>query len=57
MSRAFLPLMATVAGAIAVFYLVTEVLTISDGLGMVLGGLAALTLALGFARYKKKDEE
>lgn len=55
MSNAFLPLMLTVAGSIAVFYLVTEIFTISEGLGVVLGGLAALILALGLARFKKKE--
>lgn len=56
MSQALLPMMLTVAAAIGVFYLCSEVINLPDSISMTLGVLAAILCAVVLAGLKRKKE-
>lgn len=56
MSQALLPMMLTVAAAIGVYYLCSEVINLPDSISMTIGVLAAILCAVVFAGLKGKKE-
>lgn len=56
MSQALIPMMLTVAAAIGVFYLCSEVINLPDSISMTAGVLTAILCTVVLAKLKKKKE-